>query len=251
MNEEQKQQVIEPIPTPPQKPDAGTTLLIGVAGLMVGVVVGIFIGYLFIKYGMLEGVSGTTCATNLPQVPADVEVLPIESEATTTEVDALPIEPKSTSKEENPFCAEYGTFTVSKNDLLEKYTVGPGETLRDAARNALGDETMAIEFITANPQLRGYEIDDALPMGMKIYIPDERYTEEGITAYMKARGNIAFNDTKPMFGINAPNSGTGPFTISEQIKTELDGIREGDCVQGIYGTRGYDLQKVVFEVKLQ
>ena len=133
-------------------------------------------------------------------------------------------------------------------DLLEEYLVGPGETMRDIAKKKLGDETKATDLTIVNPQLSQYEIDSELPMGMKLYLPNEKYNSEGITAYLKASGNIAFNKNKPMFGINAPNSGTGPFTISESIEGDLINIEEGDCVVVISGSRAFDPQKVVFEV---
>ena len=154
-------------------------------------------------------------------------------------------------KEEPSFCAKYGTANVQKSDLLEEYLVGPGETMRDIARKKLNDESRALDLIKVNPQLSNYEIDDELPMRMKVYIPNEKYSEEGITAYIKTRGNITFNKNKPMFGVNAPNSGTGPFIISENIKDDLKNIKEGDCVEVTYGSKGYDPQKVVFEVVAQ
>lgn len=152
---------------------------------------------------------------------------------------------------DQPLCSDYGTFTVQKNDLLEKYTVGPDETLRDVARKLLEDETEAVALITANPQLREYGVDDTLPLGVSMYIPDEKYSREGVTTYIKARGNITFDDTKPMFGINAPNAATGPFIISDYIQADLTGVQAGDCVEVIYGSRGSDPQKFVFEVLLQ
>jgi len=155
-------------------------------------------------------------------------------------------------EKETPFCAKYGTLTIKKTDLFEEYSVGPGETMRDIARKTLNDEKRALDLISVNPSLQFYEIDDDLPMSMKVYIPDDKYSdEEGITSYMKARGNITFNDTKPMFGVNAPNSGTGPFTISEEIKDQVRAFGEGECVEVIYGSRGYDSNKPVFEVLKQ
>ena len=151
-------------------------------------------------------------------------------------------------KEEPPFCKQYGAYQIKMTDLLEEYLVGPGETMRDIAKKKLGDETKATDLTIVNPQLSQYEIDSELPMGMKLYLPNEKYNSEGITAYLKASGNIAFNKNKPMFGINAPNSGTGPFTISESIEGDLINIEEGDCVVVISGSRAFDPQKVVFEV---
>lgn len=165
-------------------------------------------------------------------------------------------EPSDTSKQagaanEPEFCEQYGTFEVKKADLLKTHEVGPGETLRSIAKQELNEEMRATDFISVNPQLSSYEIDDELPFKLKVFIPNERYNEEGLTAYIKSRGNIQFNKEKPMFGVNAPNSGTGPFIISDKIKMDIEQIKEGDCVEVIYGSKGFDPQKVVLEVKLQ
>ncbi|OGY25727.1 MAG: hypothetical protein A2134_02690 [Candidatus Woykebacteria bacterium RBG_16_39_9b] len=155
----------------------------------------------------------------------------------------------STNKQK--FCEQYGTFEVKKEDLFEEYETKPGDTLRNIAKNELNDPTLATEIIKVNPTLSRYEIDDELPYKLKLYLPNEKYDEEGITTYMKARGNIEFNKEKPMFGVNAPNSGTGPFIITDKIKDNLNGIKLGDCVEVVYGSKGFDPQKVVFEVKIQ
>jgi hypothetical protein len=54
-----------------------------------------------------------------------------------------------------------------------------------------------------------------------------------------------------MFGVNAPNSGTGPFIISENISESLQTVQQGDCVDLVFGSRGFDPQKVVLELNLQ
>lgn len=152
------------------------------------------------------------------------------------------------SEEEPAFCKEYGTSEILKKELLEEYTTGPGDTLRSIAKNKLGDETKAVDLIADNPQLRLFEVDDELQMNMTIYVPNEKYNKPGITTYIRAKGNIVYNEEKPMFGVNAPNSGTGPFLINDEIKDELEAIEQGECVEVIYGSRQLDPQKVVFEV---
>jgi hypothetical protein len=146
------------------------------------------------------------------------------------------------------FCKKYGTFEIKKIDLFQEYSTGPGETMRSIAQEVFNDETKAADLITINPMLISYEIDDELPMRSKIYIPDDKYFQEGVTNYIKAQGNITYNPEKPMFGINAPNSGTGPFIISDEIKDDLSTVGEDDCVEIVYGSRDYDAQKIVFEV---
>lgn len=155
------------------------------------------------------------------------------------------------SGEEPPFCREYGTGEIPKKELLEEYTTGPGDTLRSIAKKQLGDETEAMNLVNDNPQLRFYEVDDELQMNMTIYVPNEKYNKPGITTYIRAKGNIVYNEEKPMFGVNAPNSGTGPFLINDEIKDELEAVKQGECVEVIYGSRQLDAQKVVFEVVLQ
>ncbi len=152
------------------------------------------------------------------------------------------------SGKEPAFCKEYGTGEIPKKELLEEYTTGPGDTLRSIAKNQLGDETKAVDLIPDNPQLRSYEVDDELQMNVIIYLPNEKYNKPGITSYIRAKGNIAYNEEKPMFGVNAPNSGTGPFLINDEIKDELEAIEQGECVEVIYGSRQLDPQKIVFEV---
>lgn len=150
--------------------------------------------------------------------------------------------------EEPPFCKEYGVAQFKKQDLLEEFTTGPGDTFRSVALKALGDETRAIDIIAANPLFAATEVDDELPMNTKLYLPNPKYDNPEVTGYVKVRGNIAFNPDKPMFGVNGPNSGTGPFMINDTIKESLTGIHEGNCVVVVYGTRGFDSNKVVFEV---
>lgn len=287
MNDEQS--VLTPTPTMNKVPGIGTLAVVGAMALLVGGVSG-YTSYPLVNGHSNAELPSTENATTSPLADTLVEesasttlettALTQDSATTPTEApeniqESTPTKPAASSPTqepkvvektavqpatakpatpataETPFCKEYGTFDVPKNDLLEKYIVGPGQTLRDIAVIAMKDETKAVDIITANPKLRIYEIDDILPMRLEVVIPNEKYNKDGITAFIKSRGNISYNATKPMFGVNAPNSGTGPFTISADIKSQLNGIKQGDCVEVLYGSRGYDPQKIVLEVKRQ
>jgi len=260
MNEEQTQQAVNNVPTPVRVINNETLLIVGVVALLLGGILG-YVAYPMVNaIGSAEPVQteGNVTVSGEGGEPASApssDVSPTEQQevGTETNVENSPTSTGTTSalREENPFCKEYGTAVISKKDLLETYTIGPGETLRDVAAKVLDDETKATEIITANPMLYGYEIDDQLPMGLEIFIPNAKYTGEGITSYIRTKGNITFNETKPMFGVTAPNSGTGPFIISDDIKTDIEGIVSGDCVVVIYGSIGYDPNKIVLEVKAQ
>jgi hypothetical protein len=208
-----------------------------------GIILVLIVAFLIGGAGLLGYVGKDFISKNLS---IDKEESKIESQDTTSKQDD-----KSNSAKEPEFCKQYGTFEVKKSDLLKTHEVGPGETLRTIAKKELSDETKATDLISVNPQLSSYEIDDELPYKLKVFIPNEQYNEEGITNYMKTRGNIQFNKDKPMFGVNAPNSGTGPFIISDKIENDIKQVKEGDCVEIIYGSKDYDPQKIVFEVKLQ
>lgn len=206
--------------------------------IIIGIVAVFFAGY-FLKGNIITKQTGSAQPSSTPS-----------TQSTSQSDQATESTTKPTNQEE-PFCKQYGNVGLKFSDLLEEYSIGPGETMRDIARKKLNDESKASELISVNPQLSIYEIDQELPMRMKIYIPNEKYSGENITAYFKSRGNISFNQTKPMFGINAPNSGTGPFIISDNIKDSIKEFKNGDCVEIIYGTSAYDPQKTVFEIKKQ
>jgi hypothetical protein len=80
---------------------------------------------------------------------------------------------------------------------------------------------------------------------------DPKYKVEGVTIYVKAQGNISYNTSQPMFGINAPNSGTGPFIIPEDMEATFKEIPQGSCVEVLYGSKGMSGQKVIFEIHKQ
>lgn len=82
-------------------------------------------------------------------------------------------------------------------------------------------------------------------------MPAGEYAMEGVTAYIKAQGNISYNENQPMFGISAPNSGTGPFIIPDEMEAVFKAIPQGSCVEMIYGSRGFDNQKVIFQIHQQ
>lgn len=207
----------------------------------------ILLVFSFIFAALIGGVLGYF---SHPLINSNKQILniPTGEKPKSTEQNLVPTETKTAEK---PFCKEYGTYQVNKIDLFEQYTVGPGETLRDIAKKKLNDETKAVDFITINPQLISYEIDDVLPIGRKIYIPNEKYDAEGIVSYLKVKGNIAINQDKSMFGVSSPNSNTGSFLISDKIKEDMKNIKEGDCVTVVYGSRSIGSEFVIFEVKPQ
>lgn len=182
------------------------------------------------------------------------EIKPIDESTQISDTSFENTEPRATSSNspsKTPFCKNYGTSGIKKTDLFEEYSIGPGETMRMVAKKFFSDETKATLLIDLNPELYEYEIDDDLPMAMKIFIPNEKYNVDGVNSFFKTSGNVSFNSEKPMFGVNAPNSGTGPFIITDELKDVMKNIKTDDCIDVLYGSKGYDPIKVVFEVTKQ
>jgi hypothetical protein len=155
----------------------------------------------------------------------------------------------TTEPSEQEFCKKYGTYQVSKNDLLKTYEVEKEMTLDELLGEALDNHYTTQELMTINPELNAYEATTAaIPRGTQVKLPDQSLDVEGVTSFIKAQGNISFNPDQPMFGVNAPNTGTGPFIISEEIEDKVKQLKQGDCVEVIYGSRGYSSIKVVFDI---
>lgn len=235
----------EPPVMPPLNPPKVNKIVISALLLASTLLIGGLIGYL--SYPLINSAKQPT------EIASGQPTSTGQNVPTVTSVPSAPDTPTvtSTKKEEAPFCKEYGTYEIEKADLFGQYVVGPGETLRDIAKKKLNDESRAVDFIEINPQLYSYEIDKEVPMGSKIYIPNEKYMAEGVRVYLKVKGNIVYNKDKPMFGITGPNSSTGSFIITDNIKEDLKNIKEGDCVEVSYGSRSIGSAFVVFEVKPQ
>lgn len=222
-------------------PDKRKVKFILIVSIILALIIGVICGYFIYPFMNKTDTIIKDESTNNDTGVVTKDTIPTENQ-----------QPSITPNEtEAQFCKEYGTSTIPKNELLEEYITGPGDTIRDIAKNKQGDETKAIELIDANSILRQYEVDDVLPMRLKIYIPNDKYNIPDITSYIRSKGNISYNKDKPMFGVNAPNSGTGPFIINDNIKDDIENIKDGDCVVVIYGSKGYDPQKVVMEVTKQ